>query len=167
MAQAPKFDIAATGGTFDIIHRGHIALLSASFAVARHVIIGLTSDEMVSRKQKKPLQNFDERRAELSRVLDAKFPGSSYRIESLYDDFGPAVCTGKVKALVVSEETRPQGDALNRLRARKGLGPVQVIVVPMVLADDGVRISTSRIKNSEIYRDGRLARPQSKQSQSF
>ena len=40
------------GGTFDIIHKGHLTLLSNAFDVADKVIIGLTSDEFAAKKRK-------------------------------------------------------------------------------------------------------------------
>ena len=40
--------------------------------------------------------------------------------------------------------------------AKLNFPPVEVIVVPMFLAKDGVRISSTRIKNSEIDSDGNL-----------
>ncbi len=49
-----------------------------------------------------------------------------------------------------------QGAILNQLRAEKKLTPVAIIIVPMFLAKDGTRISTTRIKNSEIDTDGNL-----------
>ncbi|MDH3823858.1 MAG: cytidyltransferase, partial [Nitrosopumilus sp.] len=58
--------------------------------------------------------------------------------------------------LVVSDETNNQGNILNKLRSEKNLPPVQIITVPMFLAKDGSRISTTRIKNSEIDTEGNL-----------
>ena len=40
-----EFELVALGGTFDIIHVGHIALLEKGFSISKKVIIGLTSDE--------------------------------------------------------------------------------------------------------------------------
>jgi len=42
------------------------------------------------------------------------------------------------------------------LRFENNLPPVEIIVVPMFLAKDGIRISTTRIKNSEIDSNGNL-----------
>ena len=72
------------------------------------------------------------------------------------NDFGPAVLEKEVEALVVSDETSNQGNVLNELRKDKKLPPVQIITVPMFLAKDGKRISTTRIKNSEIDIEGNL-----------
>jgi pantetheine-phosphate adenylyltransferase len=41
-----EFSLVATGGTFDIIHRGHLTLLSNAFDISDKVIIGLTSEEL-------------------------------------------------------------------------------------------------------------------------
>ena len=61
-----------------------------------------------------------------------------------------------MKALVVSEETSAKGLHLNELRAEKNLSPVEIVVVPMILAEDGKAISSTRIKNSEIDSSGNL-----------
>lgn len=152
-----KFELVATGGTFDIIHSGHITLLSESFAISDKVIIGLTSDELASKKQKKLLHDYSKRLEALSKLIEKKFPNVEYEISKLDNDFGPAVLEGNVQALVVSDETQPQGDVLNKLRSEKNFSPVEIIVVPLVLAKDGQRISTSRIKNSEIDSEGNLS----------
>jgi len=152
-----KFQLVATGGTFDIIHFGHIALLSKSFTISDKVIIGLTSDELALKKQKKLLNDYSKRLDALTSLIEKKFPHVECEISKLDNDFGPAVLEGNVQALIVSEETQFQGDVLNKLRSEKNFSPVEIIVVPMVLANDGKRISTSRIKNSEIDSEGNLS----------
>ena len=84
------------------------------------------------------------------------FPDGYFEIIQLNNDFGPAVLEKEVQALIVSDETSDQGNVLNKLRSERNLSPVEIITVPMFLAKDGVRISTTRIKNSEIDVDGNL-----------
>ena len=151
-----KFSLIAMGGTFDIIHRGHLTLLSTAFEISEKVIIGLTSDEFVQKKGKNPIHKYDERLKNLTSIIFKKFPNSYFEISQLNNDFGPAVLQKEVQALVVSDETKNQGDILNKLRSERNLSPVEVIVVPMSLAKDGERISTTRIKNSEIDSAGNL-----------
>ena len=151
-----KFDLVATGGTFDLIHKGHFELLAKSFAVSSKVIIGLTSDEMVKNIGKKCNNNYSKRHEALETFIKKNFPDSSYQISKLDNDFGPAILEGNVQALVASEETASKGKLLNSLRVEKNLSQVEIIVVPMVLAKDGSRISTTRIKNSEIDQEGNL-----------
>ena len=151
-----QFKLVALGGTFDIIHKGHIALLQKGFSISSKVIIGLTSDELAAKKSKNLIHNYSQRLGQLQSAIKRHFPKTHYEISKLEDDFGPAILKGDVEALVVSEETIGKGDVLNKLRAQKNLGPVKIITVPMVLAKDGKRISATRIKQSEIDPNGNV-----------
>ena len=146
--------VAATGGTFDIIHLGHRALLSAAMDNYDHVIIGLTTDGFAARRGKAPLNRYSVRLGNLRGMIKSEFPGGSCEICPLEDVFGPAVLRDSIDALVVSEETMDQGEALNRLRTAKGLEPVRVVVVPIVHAADGTPISTTSIRNNLMDADG-------------
>tara|TARA_Y100001949_G_scaffold36201_1_gene28883 strand:+ start:132 stop:596 length:465 start_codon:yes stop_codon:yes gene_type:complete len=150
------FDLVAMGGTFDVIHSGHMALLNKAFSLSSKVIIGLSSDQLATKKGKNLVNDYSKRLSLLKSTIEKNYPNPSYQISKLEDDFGPAVIEGSVKALVVSEETSNKGLLLNELRAERNLPPVKIVVVPMVLAEDGKAISTSRIKNSEIDSNGNL-----------
>ena len=151
-----KFSLVAIGGTFDIILRGHLTLLSNAFDISDKVIIGLTSDELAEKKGKLPINKYEKRLENLTSVLLKKYPSSSFQIAKLNNDFGPAVLEKEVQALIVSAETSHQGKILNKLREEKKIPRVKIITVPMFLAKDGKRISTTRIKNSEIDLEGNL-----------
>jgi pantetheine-phosphate adenylyltransferase len=151
-----KFLLVAMGGTFDIIHKGHLTLLSNAFGISDKVIIGLTSDKLAIKKGKLLTNKYEKRCENLIRLILKEFPNVSFQISKLDNDFGPAVLEKEVEALVVSDETSNQGDILNKLREEKKLPPVKIIIIPMFLAKDGRRISTTRIKNSEIDIDGNL-----------
>ncbi len=152
-----KFDLVAMGGTFDVIHKGHTTLLSDAFSISTKVIIGLTSDEMALRKGKNIQNDYNKRLETLVKTIEKSFPNREFEISKLDNDFGPAVLEKEVQALVVSGETSNQGEVLNRLRKQKNLPEVEVVVVPMVMAKDGLRISTTRIKNQEIDFEGNLS----------
>ena len=55
-----EFTLVAMGGTFDIIHKGHLTLLSKAFSISSKVIIGLTSDELAEKRGKKTLNNYEK-----------------------------------------------------------------------------------------------------------
>tara|TARA_B100001765_G_scaffold104651_1_gene64746 strand:+ start:68 stop:532 length:465 start_codon:yes stop_codon:yes gene_type:complete len=150
------FDLVAMGGTFDVVHSGHMALLNKAFSISSKVIIGLSSDQLATKKGKNLVNDYPKRLSVLKSVIEKNFPNSSYEISKLENDFGPAVIEGSVKALVVSEETSNKVLLLNELRSERNLSPVKTVVVPMVLAKDGKAISTTRIKNSEIDSNGNL-----------
>jgi|TARA_B100001750_G_scaffold55425_1_gene43721 pantetheine-phosphate adenylyltransferase len=151
-----EFNLVALGGTFDIVHIGHIALLEKGFSISKKVIIGLTSDQFAKRKGKTLVHDFQKRVSILESVIREKFPDSEFEIAKLENDFGPAVIEGYVEALVVSDETSSKGELLNKLRLEKNNSPVTIISVPMILAKDGKRISTTRIRNSEIDTQGNI-----------
>ena len=150
------FNITALGGTFDIIHVGHIELIQKAVDISDKIIIGLTSDAFISKNDKKIINNFEQRSENLEKIIHEKFPDCSFEIAKLDDDFGPAVIQGDVDALVVSEETSKKGAILNALRKERKLDPVEIIIVPMKMASDGNRISSTRIRNSEIDSSGNI-----------
>jgi pantetheine-phosphate adenylyltransferase len=153
---AEKFAVVATGGTFDEIHVGHLALLSKAFQAGRKVIIGVSSDEFAKKRGKRLNHGFDQRVENLKKMIKKEFGNVSYEIAKLDGDFGPAVTTGDVEALVASSETQAKGRFLNEMRAKKGLKPVEVIAVALVKAEDGSPISSTRIRAGEIDSRGRL-----------
>ena len=150
------FDLVAMGGTFDVIHNGHMALLKKSFSISSKVIIGLSSDQLAVKRRKRLVNDYSKRFSSLESAIEKNFPNSSYEISKLENDFGPAVVEGSVKALVVSEETSTKGLHLNKLRAERNLPSVEIVLVPSVVAKEGKAISSTRIKNSEMDSNGDL-----------
>ena len=151
-----EFRTAAVGGTFDVIHRGHAELLSAAFGAADAVIIGLTSDEFAASCGKSPRNAYGARLAGLRAHIDAGFGGRACEIRRLDAEYGPAAYEARVDVLVASAETAHKAARLNAARAARGVPPVGVITVPMALAEDGRRISGTRVRGGEIDADGRV-----------
>jgi pantetheine-phosphate adenylyltransferase len=144
------------GGTFDHIHRGHRALLDRAFAVADRVYIGVTSDRLVEALGKQVEHPYEERARRLKAFLEARYPGREFRIFRLDDYFGPVVFTEEVEGIVVSEETEHRVALADRERARRGLPPLKRFVIPLIPAEDGGRLSSTRIRQGEIDEEGRV-----------
>jgi pantetheine-phosphate adenylyltransferase len=89
-----KFDLVATGGTFDEIHIGHLALLSKAFEVGDKVIIGVSSDDFASRVKRKGKLNhtYEQRVKNLHDTIGKQFGRQvKYTVAKLDNDFGPTV----------------------------------------------------------------------------
>ena len=151
-----KFLVVATGGTFDEIHIGHLKLLSKAFEIGNKVIIGVSSDDFANGRGKRLNHYFEQRVQNLKMEIKKEFGTVNYEIVKLDGDFGPAVTTGDVGALVASHETQVKGEVLNEIRTKHGLRPLTVVTVELVKAEDGSRISSTRIRAGEIDKRGRL-----------
>ena len=149
-----KYKTIAIGGTFDLIHKGHRALLQRGFDTGEKVIIGITSDEFVKGRGKKPLHNFTERKRTLESYLKETFPNRDYFVTQLDRNFGPGMFTSQIEAIAVSEETEPQVAEANVKRRKLGLPDLKVEVVPLIMAKDNNKISSSRIRAREIDAEG-------------
>ena len=60
-----QFKVSATGGTFDVLHKGHMIMLATSFEKSDSVIIGVCTDKMAFKKGKKLQNTYDVRLANL------------------------------------------------------------------------------------------------------
>ena len=152
-----RFGLVATGGTFDEIHSGHLALLSKAFELCDILIIGVTSDEFATkRKGKNSIHHrYEERVANLKDVIRENFGEVKYQISKLDNDYGPVILSADVGALVASAETAKKGDDINRIRHINGLAPIEVVMVDLIRAYDGKPISSSRIRSGEIDATGK------------
>jgi len=155
-----RFEIVAVGGTFDEFHKGHRALLLKAFEVGNRVLIGLCADEF-ARELRKPheVTTYEERLGELKEFLEKLGVLDRAEIVPLHDPYGPTLSSTSLDAIVVSDETEPRAHEINKKRVAKGLPPLNVVVIRMVPAENHVWISTTRIRQREIDREGHLLKP--------
>jgi cytidyltransferase-like protein len=148
------FDIVATGGTFDILHKGHYVLLLKAFEVGKHVIIGLSSDDYAN--QKKQITNdYRIRLKNLKDFIAEKFNKSNYSIYELDNFYGPTVLNREVKAIVTTESSKENCVKINNLRESKNIGKLEIVIVPLVEDHEGKVISSTRIRQGEIDWNGK------------
>jgi pantetheine-phosphate adenylyltransferase len=151
-----KFKKIALGGTFDYIHDGHLAILAKAFELGEHVLIGITSNEMQLVKDSAGIPPLEVRRRELLDVLSHHNWSERAEVYIISDPFGPAADDPELEAIVVSPETKPRAEEINRVRTSKGLKQLEIIDIPFVLAEDGLPISSIRIRYGEIDVHGKL-----------
>jgi pantetheine-phosphate adenylyltransferase len=159
--------VVATGGTFDKLHIGHLALLSKAFEVGNEVIIGVSSDDFASRvKNKTKLSHgYQERVKNLRELIQREFSSVVYAIAKLDDEFGPTVTYGPVEALVASSETAHKVEEINSIRTANRMRPISIVVVEILKAEDGGPISSTRIRSGEIDGSGKILKTKTKSKQ--
>lgn len=154
-----KLESVAVGGTFDSLHVGHQALLKKAFEVGNHVFIGVCSDNLVKRLRKShKVATYEKRLNDLKSFLRKHDVMDRAEIIALHDSYGITVSNKRLDGIVVSRETEARAYEINEKRRAKGLKPLEIIVVEMVMAEDSVSISTTRIRRKEIDRGGRVAK---------
>ena len=149
------FDTVATGGTFDILHKGHHILLLKAFEVGKHVIIGLSSDYYVKRKRKLITNDYPIRLKNLKNFIAEKFNKSNYSIYELNNFYGPTVLNREVEAIVTTESSKENCLKINNLRESKNIGKLEIVIVPLVEDHEGKVISSTRIRQGEIDWNGK------------
>ncbi|RXK48545.1 phosphopantetheine adenylyltransferase [Halorientalis pallida] len=148
----------AVAGTFGPLHDGHRNLLRTALKYGDEgLIVGLTSDAFAQASRTREVPPFERRRDELAAALaDLDEWGRTVEIRQLTDEHGIVSDEPGVDALVVSPETAPELAAINDGRREQGFEPIEGIVAPYVLAEDGERISSTRIVRGEIDEHGRV-----------
>ena len=135
------------GGTFDILHQGHKALLKRAFGLGQ-VTIGLTSDAMARKIKKRKTKFFQQRKKELEKFIKNDFKVKA-KIIKIEDKFGPTL-KENFDCIVVSPETYSTAVLINEERKKKGKKIIKIVKIRFALAKDGKPISATKILKSRI-----------------
>lgn len=136
------------GGTFNHIHQGHLALLKRACEEGDEIFIGLTSDKMARSTRKVKVNSYATRMFNLAEAVEKVCSEKDFSIRVINDGVGPAA-TGDYDVIVVSTETVPGAETINRIRSRAGLKPLKISVVEMVLDGKGERVSSTKVSGQE------------------
>jgi len=131
------------GGTFDVLHKGHEALLKKAFSFGR-VTIGLASDKMARKLKKRKVNLFKDRKLVLEKFIRENF-SKGFRIIKIEDKFGPTL-EKDFDYIVVSPETYPKAVLINRKRKRLKKKPIKIVKIKFVLGKDRKPISATNLR---------------------
>ncbi|XP_062363802.1 bifunctional coenzyme A synthase [Cinclus cinclus] len=152
-ATLPEFLDVAVGGTFDRLHGAHRLLLSACCLLARRRLLAGVADGDLLRHKVLPelIEPYELRAAKLREFLEDVKPSLCYDIVPLADPFGPSITDPDLQCLVVSEETRRGGEAVNRKRLENGLPElalheIQLMKDPNRSQNEEEKISSSSLR---------------------
>lgn len=146
----------AVGGTFDKFHKGHVSFLTFAFSIGEHVLIGLTTDEYVSRFKKDSIISlYDKRKKKLQNFLEKKHFLSRSTIIPINDLYGPTLTIdSEIEAIVVTEDSVKGGEEINEKRRELGLTKLPLIVVPLA-REEGIVVSSANIRKGITDDEGK------------
>jgi pantetheine-phosphate adenylyltransferase len=144
--------VVALGGTFDLFHRGHRLLLSFAASLGKKLIVGVASDRFASGKNHS-VEPFETRLNNVLSFLQEK--RVEFELFKLDDFAGPSVSLEE-GTLLATSETLGNSILINKIRSEKGLRPLEILLAPLLEAEDSYPISSSRIRKGEIDEKGFL-----------
>lgn len=145
------------GGTFDVIHDGHKALLLTAFEEADHVFIGVTSDKIANASRNRIVTKFERRVEELRDVCKTyeNIYDTSFEITKIQDSKSNAVeIDADFIVLAPEQKTHERAAEINLERVKKGKDRLQIIESPLVSDYKDRKISSTRIIKGNIDTHG-------------
>ena len=149
-----KFQQAVLGGTFDLLHKGHISLINTAFKKSQFVTIGITTDKMLKASAKLPYEDQTKRRKKILQYLTQNKMAKRAKIMWIDDIYGPTAKDKNLQALIISKETLPNAKLINKQRTKNKLKKLTLIICPQIQAQDKKPLSSTRIREGEINRLG-------------
>lgn len=160
-----KYDLIVCGGTFDLLHKGHKKFLQDILNLSEKILLGITSDLYVSNFKSDPsassgqeqIDKFEIRKKAVLDFLESIGSKDRVKIVSINQAYEPLLTSEfSPKAIAVTAQTEKTANEINQKRKALGLPPLEIEVIEMEKAQDGGLISSTRIRNGEINRDGKL-----------
>ncbi|XP_075027804.1 bifunctional coenzyme A synthase isoform X1 [Calonectris borealis] len=162
-AALPDFSDVAVGGTFDRLHGAHRLLLSACCLLSQQrLLAGVADGDLLRHKVLAELiEPYELRVAKLREFLEDVKPSLRYDIVPLVDPYGPSVTDPDLQCLVVSEETRRGGEAVNKRRLENGLPELALYEILLMKDPDHSQNEEEKISSSSLRQRllGTLLRP--------
>lgn len=152
-----EFNLVVCGGTFDHFHKGHRKFLQFALSLSNKLVVGLTSDTYSGNKELSfASQSYEERKKTIEEFLKKENFLERVEILKIEDMFGPTLSeTFNAQAIIVSSSTLRGAEIINEHRKKQGLSEFKIIIQPTILGPDDKQISSLRIRNGEINREGR------------
>lgn len=151
-----NYSVGACGGTFDRFHKGHKIFLLFALSKCQHLFIGVTSDAYTAKKLPgEKFLSYIQRVSDIEKFIREQKKKDMTTIVPIDTMYGPTINRDfKAEVIISSPNTRSGAKEINKKRAVYGLTPLKIEVSPLILAEDGDLISSSRIRRGEINRNG-------------
>lgn len=152
-----RYGLIVCGGTFDLLHKGHKKFIKDVLSFSDKVLLGITSNFYISQFKNPEVEDFEKRKNSVINYLDSINSRNRVEIVSIDSAYEPLLTSEfSPKAIAVTPQTEKTAIEINQKRKNLGLPQLTVEVLEMEKAEDDEYISSTRIRNGEINRDGRL-----------
>lgn len=152
-----KYKVIGCGGTFDLFHKGHRSFLRFGLRHAEKLLIGIASDGYAAGRKKHTIEPYGTRKQAVENFLNDEDAQGRFVILPLDSVYIPKEWENEpIDALLVTPESMPGAEEINKKRIQEGRRELVVIPAPLVYAQDGEVISSSRIRAGRIDREGVL-----------
>ena len=139
--------LVGMGGTFDHLHDGHRYLIETALSLSHEVHIGLTTQEMLKRKNyASKIESYEFRKEVLEAYIKSITDLDRVKIIELDNPYGPPIDDPDYEGIVVSQETYKGALKINEIRDEKDFNPLIIIVIPMLMGSDNKRLSSTAIR---------------------
>lgn len=150
-----KYKKIGLGGTFDHFHKGHQAFLLFASQLAEHLVIGITTPEMITHKKfNAQIQSYEERADTVKSFTKNFF--NTVDVIPLTDPFGPTLIGSNVEALAATTATKAGAEAVNQKRKSLGLTELPIHTCELENDENGQPLASERIRAGKINRLGKV-----------
>lgn len=140
----------ALGGTFDRLHAGHRLLLAAgALTSTEEIFVGITDAKLLLNKRGKAgVRSYEWRRDSAVAYLAEVAPDLHVTTGTLGDPLVPPAASTDpdILVLVVSEETVPGGEVIEKYRVEVGHPAIELLVVPVLDNGSGAKLSSTDLR---------------------
>jgi len=118
-----------------------------ALSLSEKVVIGLTSDNLLTKKKfHSKIENYQKRLEFLKFYISETSELSRVEIVKLEDPYGPPINEADYEGIIVSQETYQGALNINQIRKEKGFKPLIIIVIPLIYDKNKNKISSTSIR---------------------
>lgn len=153
-----KFKLGICGGTFDLFHIGHKTFINEALKKSEKIILGITSNTYIKTfKANEGIESYSIRKRIIENFLQSHGFRDRVKVISIDSSYEPLLTDlFDPEVIFVTPQTEETAKKINQNRKYKKLKDLKIIVLPFEKDENGQIISSRRIRNGEINKDGKL-----------
>ncbi|HKY74127.1 MAG TPA: pantetheine-phosphate adenylyltransferase [Patescibacteria group bacterium] len=149
------YNRSVLGGTFDRLHRGHQTFLDYSLSRTKKLVIGLAQPPLFRQKQfANHIQPYAARKHALDQFIVTRKRSDDVEILPIKDIYGTTLQDLSLETIFATDQTKRGAELVNEKRISLHLPPLSIEIAPLITDEDGVHLSSTRIRGGSVNRQG-------------